>query len=82
MYEPLGKLACRVLKEGGSLVMYAGHYALPQIFDYMKNSGLKYWHSQNMEEWKMLHKDIPSHGKLFYKEEEITLLVFKRDFHT
>jgi hypothetical protein len=23
--------------------MSAGHYALPQIFDYMKNSGLKYW---------------------------------------
>ena len=40
MYEPLGKLACSVLKEEGSLVMYAGHYALPQIFDYMKNSGL------------------------------------------
>ena len=39
-YEPLGKIAFRVLKEGGSLVMYAGHYALPQIFDYMKNSGL------------------------------------------
>ncbi len=35
LYEPLGKLASRVLKEGGSLVMYAGHYALPQIFDYM-----------------------------------------------
>ena len=42
-YEPLGKLASRVLKEGGSLVMYAGHHALPQIFDYMENSGLKYW---------------------------------------
>ena len=23
--------------------MSAGHYALPQIFGYMKNSGLKYW---------------------------------------
>ncbi|MGC1933301.1 MAG: hypothetical protein WA667_30370, partial [Candidatus Nitrosopolaris sp.] len=38
-YEPLGKIAFRALKEGGSLVMYAGHYALPQIFEYMKNSG-------------------------------------------
>src|SRR5215510_1952830 len=37
------KLASRVLKEGGSLVMSAGYYALPEIFDYMKNSGLKYW---------------------------------------
>ena len=49
MYEPLGKLACRVLKQGGSLVMYAGNYALPQIFEYMKNSGLKYW-------WEMVVK--------------------------
>ena len=30
LYEPLGKLASRVLKEGGSLVMSAGHHALPQ----------------------------------------------------
>jgi 16S rRNA G966 N2-methylase RsmD len=29
-YEPLGKIAFRVLKEGGSVVMYAGHYALPE----------------------------------------------------
>ena len=40
LHKPLGKLASRVLKEGGSLVMSAGHYALPQIFE---NSGLKYW---------------------------------------
>jgi 16S rRNA G966 N2-methylase RsmD len=43
LYEQLGLLAFRVLKDGGSLVMYAGHYALPQIFEYMKTSGLKYW---------------------------------------
>jgi DNA modification methylase len=29
--------------------MYAGHYALPDIFDHMKNSALKYW-------WPMLVK--------------------------
>jgi DNA modification methylase len=59
MYEPLGKLACRVLKEGGSLVMYAGHYALPQIFEYMKNSGLKYW-------WAMVVKHNGSSRLLQY----------------
>lgn len=32
-----------MLREGGSLLTYAPHYALPQIFDYMKNSGLTYW---------------------------------------
>lgn len=42
-YEPLGLLAFRVLKEGGSLLMTVGHYALPQVLDYMKNSELNYW---------------------------------------
>jgi ParB-like chromosome segregation protein Spo0J len=60
MYEPLGKLACRVLKQGGSLVMYAGHYALPEIFDYMKNSGLKYW-------WEMVVKHNGSSRLLQYQ---------------
>jgi 16S rRNA G966 N2-methylase RsmD len=43
LYGELAKLASRVLKEDGSLLTYAGHYALPQIFDAMKNSGLTYW---------------------------------------
>jgi 16S rRNA G966 N2-methylase RsmD len=42
-YEPLGLLAFRVLREGGSLLMTVGHYALPQVLDYIKNSGLNYW---------------------------------------
>lgn len=42
LYYDLGKIAYRILKEGGGLVMYTGLYALPHIFDYMKNSGLKY----------------------------------------
>jgi hypothetical protein len=43
LYGELANLASRVLKESGSLLTYAGHYALPQIFDAMKNSGLTYW---------------------------------------
>ena len=42
-YEQLGRLASRVLRDGGSLVMHAEDIALPQIFEDMKNSGLKYW---------------------------------------
>jgi site-specific DNA-methyltransferase (adenine-specific) len=42
LYKDLGKMAFRVLKEGGSLLTIGGHYALPQIFDYMKDSGLTY----------------------------------------
>jgi len=42
-YEPLGLLALRVLREGGSLLMTVGHYAMPQVLDHIKNSGLNYW---------------------------------------
>ena len=42
LYKELGNMAFRVLKEGGSLLTIGGHYALPQIFDYMKDSGLTY----------------------------------------
>ena len=42
LYRDLGLFANRVLRPGGSLVCYAGHYALPQIFDYMRDSGLSY----------------------------------------
>jgi hypothetical protein len=43
LYEALGTEGFRVLKGCGSLLTYAPHYALPQIFDCMKNSGLSYW---------------------------------------
>jgi hypothetical protein len=43
LYETLGIEGFRILKECGSLLTYAPHYALPQIFDCMKNSGLSYW---------------------------------------
>ena len=43
LYGPLGRLAFRVLRDGGSLVTYAENFALPQIFEYLKNSGLRYW---------------------------------------
>jgi site-specific DNA-methyltransferase (adenine-specific) len=39
--------------------MYTGHYALPQIFEYMKNSGLKYW-------WEMVVKHNGSSRLLQY----------------
>lgn len=42
LYEQLGRLASRVLRDGGSLVMHAENFALPQIFESTKNSGLKY----------------------------------------
>jgi DNA modification methylase len=42
LYEELANNAPRMLKEGGSLVMYASQYALPEICDYMKNSELKF----------------------------------------
>ena len=43
LYENLARLAARVLKDGGSLVVYAGHYAIPEIMEMMPSAGLKYW---------------------------------------
>jgi ParB-like chromosome segregation protein Spo0J len=43
LYDELARLAIRVLKDGGSLVTYAGHYAIPDIVQIMKNSNLTYW---------------------------------------
>ena len=64
-YKALGKTAFRVLKEGGSLVTYAGTYALPQIFDYMKNSRLKYW-------WQIMIKYTGSSTRIFYRNVIVT----------
>jgi DNA modification methylase len=58
LYKELGKKAFRVLKEGGSLVMYAPHYALPEIFDHMKDSGLKY-------RWQIVVIHTGSHARMF-----------------
>ena len=42
LYKDLGYFAMRILKPGGSLVCYVGGYALPQIIDFLRESGLKY----------------------------------------
>jgi hypothetical protein len=42
LYGDLARLAARVLKPGGSLVAYAGHYALPDILPLM-SAHLRYW---------------------------------------
>jgi len=42
MYEDLARLSARVLRPGGSLLCYAGHYALPDLFALM-TPHLKFW---------------------------------------
>jgi ParB-like chromosome segregation protein Spo0J len=41
-YGDLAQIAARILKPGGGLITYAGHYALPQIFELMCPH-LRYW---------------------------------------
>jgi len=60
LYGPLGELAFIVLEEGGGLVINAEYYTLPQIFDYMKNSGLKYW-------WEIVRKYNSPSAKILSK---------------
>lgn len=42
LYGELAKFGARVLKPGGSLICYAGHYALPEIFQLMMPH-LRFW---------------------------------------
>lgn len=47
LYKDLAKLAAKVLRPGGSLIMYIGQYSLIEILDYVKagsgTGGLTYW---------------------------------------
>lgn len=65
LYQPLGIEAFRILKEGGHLVMYAPHYALPKIFDSMENSGLTWW-------WPIMVKHTGPSATMFSKKVIVT----------
>jgi ParB-like chromosome segregation protein Spo0J len=43
IYQDLAKLASKTLVENGSLITYVGHYAIPEIIQYMKAAGLDYY---------------------------------------
>jgi DNA modification methylase len=45
--------------------MYAPHYALPETFDYIKNSGLKYW-------WPIMVKHTGPSERMFSKNVIVT----------
>ncbi len=45
LYGDLAVIAHDILKEGGSLVTYVGHYAIPNVIELMENAGLTYWWS-------------------------------------
>jgi DNA methylase/ParB-like nuclease domain len=43
LHSDVAVIPHNVLKEGGSLVTYVGHYAIPEAFEIMKNAGMTYW---------------------------------------
>lgn len=43
LYKDLAIIASRILKDGGSLVTYAGHCMIPTIIHIMENTGLTFW---------------------------------------
>ena len=43
LYRDLAVIAHNVLREGGSLVTYVGHYAIPKVIEIMENASLTYW---------------------------------------
>lgn len=42
LYDDLGRHAAKVLRNGGSLICYAGHYAIGKIINMMEAHGLKF----------------------------------------
>lgn len=42
LYDDLGKHAAKVLRDGGSLICYAGHYAIGKIINMMESHGLSF----------------------------------------
>ncbi|MDQ6667030.1 MAG: hypothetical protein M3Y53_02260 [Thermoproteota archaeon] len=49
LYQDLARFANRCLKEGASLVTYAGQWAMPTIFDYMRSNNLQYWWTMSVK---------------------------------
>lgn len=42
LYKDLAKQAFKVLREGGSLMCFSGHYCIDRVIEYMKAEGLKF----------------------------------------
>jgi hypothetical protein len=60
LYTDLGRVAARVLRPGGSLVTYVGHYALLDIGNMLRDSGLTYW-------WQLIMKHGGQHASMYQK---------------
>ena len=43
LYNDLAVISNSILREGGSLVTYVGHYAIPKVIKMMEDVGLTYW---------------------------------------
>ena len=43
LYHDLAVISNSILREGGSLVTYVGHYAIPKVIKMMEDAGLTYW---------------------------------------
>lgn len=42
LYQDLAKQAATVLRDGGSLMCYSGHYCIDRVIEFMKNEGLNF----------------------------------------
>jgi len=59
-YRQLGHLAKRVLKVGGSMIVFIGTYDLPEHTNLILESGLKYW-------WIICMKQTGQHGQMYQR---------------
>lgn len=58
LYDELAKVAERILKPGGSIIVYLGEFFLDEILTRMKSAGLTYW-------WILGIKYPPGHEPMF-----------------
>jgi len=52
LYDALAAQAKRVLRPGGSLLTYCGHYLLPEVIQRCTQAGMRYW-------WLNAHRHAP-----------------------
>jgi len=67
LYDELGKVAARVLKNGGSIVSYCGQHHKLEVVEFMKSKGLTYWWEIVVIHKGPLGRVYPKHVVVTYK---------------
>ena len=67
VWDDLAEGGARVLRDGGSLLTYLGHYQMPRVMDALRNSGLRY-------HWLCIQRNAGGMPRMFGRR---TMVAFK-----